>query len=355
MNILAFDVIVLTCGRDKDEDMEVINDGGDVEGLYGLDDYETDEGVKTTVGGLAGLMYYANEDDDPYITLKDEEDEEEKEDYIIRPDDNLLLVGKAQEEFSSIEVHVFNWRDNHCYCHHEIMINDHPLVIEWLDYDPEQPDVKGNMIAVGGMSPVIEVWDLDLVDGLEPVCVLGTSLDAMTTMMKEAKKKLKKKSREKIKKKDLEEMAAAKINKKINGHIDAVIDLSWNRSVRNLLASSSADSSVKVWDLSTQCVLLSLQHPDKVQSVEWHKTDISLLATGCSDGVVRLYNCEDGSLVTHWKLSGEIEKVLWNYHIPDHLLVSSDNCQVYCLNKSTGNLQYTIDAHSKSITGNITH
>jgi hypothetical protein len=44
MNILAFDVIVLTCGRDKDEDMEVINDGGDVEGLYGLDDYETDEG-----------------------------------------------------------------------------------------------------------------------------------------------------------------------------------------------------------------------------------------------------------------------------------------------------------------------
>ena len=27
---------------------------------------------KTTVGGLTGLMYYANNEDDPYITLKDE-------------------------------------------------------------------------------------------------------------------------------------------------------------------------------------------------------------------------------------------------------------------------------------------
>ena len=38
---------------------------------------------------------------------------------------------------------VFDDTDNHCYCHHEILINTYPLALEWLDYDPGQPEVKG--------------------------------------------------------------------------------------------------------------------------------------------------------------------------------------------------------------------
>ena len=38
---------------------------------------------------------------------------------------------------------VFSESEGHSYCHHEILINSYPLTLEWLDYDPEDPDVKG--------------------------------------------------------------------------------------------------------------------------------------------------------------------------------------------------------------------
>jgi len=60
----------------------------------------------------------------------------------------------------------------------------------------------GNLVAVGTMSPTIDVWDLDLVDGLEPAYTLG----------KARKTKKKKKSTE-------------------DGHQDAVLSLAWNHHI----------------------------------------------------------------------------------------------------------------------------
>ena len=75
-------------------------------------------------------------------------------------------MGKANQNLSSVEVHskklllilytivhfkigifhlVYNEEDNHSFCHHEVLINSYPLALEWLDYDPDQPDVKGTL------------------------------------------------------------------------------------------------------------------------------------------------------------------------------------------------------------------
>lgn len=68
------------------------------------------------------------------------------------------------------------------------------------------------------MSPIIEVWDLDIVNCLESAYKLG---------------------RKPSRKKGLTRI----------GHTDAVLDLAWNKEFHHILASASVDSTVLLWDL----------------------------------------------------------------------------------------------------------
>lgn len=68
---------------------------------------------------------------------------------------------------------VFDEVDTHLFVHHDVMLASYPLALEWLDFDPESEGEVSNLLAVGSMSPQIEVWDLDIVDGVEPAFTLG--------------------------------------------------------------------------------------------------------------------------------------------------------------------------------------
>ena len=57
-----------------------------------------------TGAGMAGLMYYNKDGEDPYVDLKGVEDEE-KDDEIIKKEDNLFVVGKMEEESSCLDIY----------------------------------------------------------------------------------------------------------------------------------------------------------------------------------------------------------------------------------------------------------
>lgn len=57
---------------------------------------------------------------------------------------------------------VYDEEDGHSYCHHEVLLTSYPLAIEWMDFDPEQPDVKGNALACVSTCSMYVVGELML-------------------------------------------------------------------------------------------------------------------------------------------------------------------------------------------------
>ncbi|XP_072094106.1 uncharacterized protein [Arachis hypogaea] len=206
---------------------------------------DEDEGVEVFSSRI-GDLYYPSNDLDPYIKDKnDDDDSEELEDMIINPTDSVVVCARTEDDFSLLEVHILEdvgTSEMNMYVHHDIIIPTFSLSTAWLDC--LQGREKGNFLAVGSMEPSIEIWDLDVIDVVQPCMVLGGIL--------EKKKKGKKKS---IKYKD-------------DSHTDSVLGLAWNKALRNVLASASADKRVKIWDVATGKCESTMEHQsDKASSM----------------------------------------------------------------------------------------
>jgi periodic tryptophan protein 1 len=233
------------------------------------------------------------------------------------------VTAKTEDEISQLEIYVYDESEENLYIHHDLMLPNFPLCLEWLGFPlaPSSPSDGpprefGNYVAVGTLDPEIEIWSLDVVEAIYPDAVLGRldkSAEHVPVPAGTGKKKKKKYKRRAI---------------SDEYHVDAVLGLSWNKGQPNLLASASADRTVKVWDLTRHSVRTAEQqdeaseveamrsfnslHTDKVQAVQWNPTEPNVLLTGSYDRTIRMVDLRAPDQCVGAVLGSDVEALRWD-------------------------------------------
>lgn len=289
----------------------------DIDRRYNLDTYEDEEeddldtleqragGTDAVLAlGLADLVVHASNADDPYLDRNagDQDSDDERDNMTIRETDNLLLIGHVDGDAPLLEVHIHNEED--FFPHHDIVLPAYPLSLQVLSL----PD-KNNCVATADFTPDVCIWDLDVVNLLEPVSKLtGT-------------------------------------------HQDSVLTLSWNGAEK--LASGAADNLVAVWDVrTTQLVSKFDRFKDKVQSIAFQPNEPQTLLIGDCSGTLCLSDVRSHAEKRLWSLPEhpEVECVMWDQQRDGYFFASTDSGLVYCMDIRSETPVYSISAHSDAVT-----
>eukprot|EP00923_Selenidium_pygospionis_P046248 GHVN01079741.1.p1 GENE.GHVN01079741.1~~GHVN01079741.1.p1 ORF type:complete len:509 (-),score=152.49 GHVN01079741.1:1725-3251(-) len=236
------------------------------------------------------------------VNLEDSEEDDANEIY---ESDHVLVAASAHGEASTIEVYVYDEVKQSLYVHHDILVGGFPLCLERVSAAPSVPvpgqqqyQVNGNLVALGAFEPVIQIWDLDVTDRLDPVAVLGVPVDGSSS------------------------------RDNVDGcHTDAVMALH-SSPHRPILASASADSTVCLWDLtqgSDKPVHKYTHHSDKVQSCRWHPSTTGILLTASFDGTGRVMDVRDPKTALTVPVGSDAEAAMWDSTDANQLMISCEN------------------------------
>ena len=129
-------------------------------------------------------------------------------------------------------------------------------------------------------------------------------------------------------------------------HVDAVLNLSWNKLQSNLLLSASADTSIKLWDLNTQQAVYSYQHHDnKVCQVEWHSRQSTILASGGYDQQLVGLDSRAPLELKKFKMESDIESIRWDPFNDDLLYCGTESGMIHLIDMRMGQTMFKLQAH----------
>ena len=377
-------------GDDDDDDAEMEDaaaEASDVAAKYNMADYDKeDDGIAgiqmfgAMAGEKNGLTYHETNEEDPYMIEKDTNEtglpDEEMEDYTVKPTDMMIAATRCEEDYFNIEVYVYEEEEEeeeeeenggdaelaqpgNYFVHHDVMLPDFALSCVWTGSDPTNSTAtRGNFVAVATAAPMIEIWNLDVYNAMEPTVVLGGAhmrnqeeVAAASGVGEGKKGKKKKKQAAQVSGRTGSTVVGHGVEFEPGSHQDSVMGLDWNPARHHILASSAADATVKLWDTVTQqCIHTYEHHTGKVQGVAWNPAEPSLLLSGGFDRRAAIVDVRAAApSPAEWAIAHDTESVCWNPHATHSFFVAMDSGDFCCFDARTAGSAplYTVKAHTK--------
>lgn len=237
---------------------------------------------------LEGEMDIPTDEEAPEeIDSEDLESLSDMEDYLIQDTDSILIVAENEKEDEhSVQMQIYDSLEGNLFVHHCFPVPEIPLTLEFIGG-------SRCFISVGMMSPEIEIWNLQVIDVLEPSIVCAGD----------------------------------------EGHTGPVTGLSWVQHHDTSLLSCSSDGSVKLWDItvSSKCERTLRHHKEdsKVQDIAWNPSESFIGLSGGSDQVLAMFDIRDAKKTISTLTLGEIEQIQWNPHNPAVVAVVLDSGAVH--------------------------
>ncbi|KAG0695615.1 hypothetical protein DFH29DRAFT_1005326 [Suillus ampliporus] len=200
------------------------------------------------------------------------------------PTDNILFTAKTKDDASQLEIYVYDESQDNLYVHHDIMLPNFPLCLEWLDFPPTEiqadaPPKFSNYIA-----------SLDVTESMYPDMVLGRP--DKTAAHVPVPSGMGQKKHKKTKHRPSSDAY----------HIDAVPGISWNRTYRHMLTSASADRTISSFGV----------HKDKVQAVQWNEKELTVLLSKSYDRTVQVFDSQALDTGIGAVLGADVEALRWD-------------------------------------------
>jgi len=142
----------------------------------------------------------------------------------------------------------------------------------------------------------------------------------------------------------------------LEGHTNLISDLRFSNDQKNLLASSSFDRTVRIWDLASPSPATPVQiltgHTTTVTSADFCRLDSTTLCSVDSDGTLKTWNIPTGQVQVSQKLGSVLKCVRYHPHRANIVAVASEtHVLIYDTQKQAVLLQLNpANPRSKAVT-----